>query len=314
MTDIVPASGGGTAVAAIGSPAAVRSILLKTRAPSKACATANPSNVASTTPPGFISNPSILLTHGAPADKAFVLLHGLTASPEQFSELGRLLYARGANVLIPRLPHHGYSDRLTTALEALTAEELERFAHDAVHQAWGLGKRTIVAGFSVGGLLASWIAQQHPVDRAVCIAPFLGVNGMPFRAGPRAARLLLRMPNRFLWWHPLRRERLMPEHGYPRYPTHAVAQALRLAQLLFEAADQRAPRAREIAMVLNASETTVSNRNARRLAAMWEARVPGSVELELLDGLPPSHDIIEPLRMPAVVAKIYPRLVDLIDP
>jgi len=269
--------------------------------------------VPSTTPPDFISNPSILLTHGAPAEKVFVLLHGLTASPEQFSDLGRTLFERGANVLIPRLPHHGYSDRLTTALGDLTVQELEGFAHDVVQQARGLGRRTIVAGFSVGGLLTAWIAQHHAVDRTVSIAPFLGINGMPHRAGPRAIRLALRLPNQFLWWDPIKRERLMPAHGYPRYPTHAVAQVYKLANALFHDAGQRAPRAREIALVLNASETTVNNRSAQRLARIWDARVPDVVEMHRLSGLPPSHDIIEPLRSPALAARVYPRLIDLID-
>ncbi len=247
------------------------------------------------------------------ASKAFVLLHGLTASPEQFSAFGRLLYQRGANVLIPRLPHHGHADRLTTALEDLTAEELESFTRDTVTRARELGDRVIVAGFSVGGLLAAWIAQDQAVDRVVSIAPFLGINGVPHAAGPSAMRLALRLPNRFMWWDPFLRERQMPAHGYPRYPTHAIAEAYRFALGLFDAARMRAPKAREIAMVVNASETTVNNRSALRLARMWSARSPGIVETVRLRGLPPSHDIIEPLRSPAVVARVYPQLLELID-
>jgi alpha-beta hydrolase superfamily lysophospholipase len=266
-----------------------------------------------TTPPGPISNPSILLSHGQRAPKAFVLLHGLTASPEQFASFGRVLFERGANVLIPRLPHHGHSDRLTNALEALTAEELEAFSLSTVERARELGERVIVAGFSVGGLLAAWIAQNHAVDRAVSIAPFLGINGLPHAAGLHAMRLALRLPNRFMWWDPVLRERQMPAHGYPRYPTRAVAQAYRVALGLFDAARLGAPKAREIALVLNASETTVSNRSARRLAQLWNARTQGVVETHRLGGLPPSHDIIEPLRSPELVALVYPQLLDLVD-
>ncbi len=267
----------------------------------------------STTPPGFISNPSILLTHGSRTAKCFVLLHGLTASPEQFAAFGRLLHERGANVLIPRLPRHGHADRLTSVLQHLTVAELEAFALESVEQARELGERTIVAGFSVGGLLAAYIAQHFAVDRVVGIAPFLGVAALPQRLGPHAARLALALPNRFVWWHPILRERLLPAHGYPRYPTHAVAQAYRLAIEVFGAAGKSAPKANEIALVLNGSETTISNRSARRLAGLWEAHGAASVETLELSGLPPSHDIIEPLRSPEVVERVYPQLVDFVD-
>ncbi len=216
-------------------------------------------------------------------------------------------------MLIPRLPHHGHADRLTTALEALTAEELEEFAQSTVDRARELGERVIVAGFSVGGLLAAWIAQNHAVDRAVSIAPFLGINGMPHLAGPHAIRIALHLPNRFMWWNPVLRERQMPAHGYPRYPTHAVAQAYRFALNLFDAARRQAPKTHQIALVLNGSETAVNNRSARRLARLWSARASGVVETHRLGGLPPSHDIIEPLRSPELIAIVYPQLLELVD-
>jgi len=45
-----------------------------------------------------------LLTHGVRTPRVIVLFHGVTNCPAQFDSLGRLLYERGANVLIPRLP------------------------------------------------------------------------------------------------------------------------------------------------------------------------------------------------------------------
>jgi len=268
--------------------------------------------VPSTTPSEPISNPSILLTHGVRTAKAFVLLHGLTASPEQFVAFGRLLYERGANVSIPRLPRHGHADRLTTALEGLTAEELQAFAGHVVASARELGERTIVVGFSLGGLLAAWIAQHHEIERVVSIAPFLGIAALPARAQPHAMRLALRLPNRFLWWNPFLRERQMPAHGYPRYSTHALAQAYRLSLELFGAARSAAPQTQDITLVLNGSETTVNNRNVLRLSELWRTHRP-QVNVHRLRGLPPSHDIIEPLRSPRLVARVYPQLLDIVD-
>lgn len=260
-----------------------------------------------------MSHDSILLSHGAPTPRAYLLLHGLTASPPQFETFGRLLFERGANVFIPRLPRHGLADRLTTQLEDLTAAELRDFAGRAAAYAATLGTRLSVVGFSVGGLLAAWIGQHVAVERATCIAPFLGVAWIPHALTGRAARFALALPNQFWWWDPVQRERLLPAHGYPRFATHAVAHAARLGHEVLADAQRNAPMARHVAVVLNARESTVNNRAARRLAAAWALRKPGAIVLHRLKGLPASHDIIEPLRSPDIVRSVYPALVDLVD-
>ena len=260
-----------------------------------------------------VSYDSILLHHGRRTPRAYLLMHGLTASPQQFESFGRLLYERGSNVYIPRLPGHGFSDRLTTALEHLTAADLILFAERSADYAATLGEQLVVVGFSVGGLLSAWIGQFLPIERAVSIAPFLGVAWIPNRLMPRVARAALLAPNRFLWWHPLERERFLPAHGYPRFPTHAVAHAAALAGRLLAAAIEHAPAAREMQIVLNASETTVSNRAARRLALAWAGHRANLVSLQRLRGLPASHDIIEPLRSPELARRVYPALLELVD-
>ncbi len=255
----------------------------------------------------------ILLTHGARTPKAFVLLHGFTASPTQLVELGRQLHARGSNVLIPRLPRHGHENRLTEVLQHLTAEELTAFAHASLASGRELGEKTVVLGFSIGGLLAALLAQRESFHRVVAVAPFLGLTFVPHRLGSGAARLLLRLPNRFLWWHPFLRERLMPAHGYPRYPTHAVAQMYRLALELFRQAAESAPATHEIDFVLNQSELVVRNRSAIRLAALWRRDPRVKVNVHRLRWLPPSHDIVEPERSPWILSRVYPTLVELAD-
>ncbi len=256
---------------------------------------------------------TLVFDHGRRMPRAAVLLHGLTASPTQFAEFGRLLFARGYNVFVPRLPHHGHDDRLTDALGRLTAEELEDLTRDCVEIARGMGDSVRVVGFSLGGLLAAWAAQFLEIDAAVAVAPFLDLSWLPHRYAGPLATALLRFPNGFFWWDPFKRERQMPAHGYPRYSTHAVAQCLRVARGVFDAARQTAPRAAHVAFVLNASETTVRNRSARRLARAWNAHRPGAASIFLLRDLPPSHDIIEPLRHPDIVERIYPVLLDLVD-
>src|SRR5437879_13817892 len=91
---------------------------------------------------------SILYDHGAPTSKAIVFLHGITSSPVQFQQLGELFHRRGYNVVIPRMPRHGYRDRLTREHAGITRAEYEAYALEGVSLGRGLGERLAVAGLS----------------------------------------------------------------------------------------------------------------------------------------------------------------------
>lgn len=255
---------------------------------------------------------TILLGHGRPTARAVLLLHGLTASPMQCDALARRLHASGDTVLVPRLPGHGARDRLTPQLRELRGQHLTDAAHEALAIARGLGTSVTVAGFSLGGLLAMWLAQRESVDHALAIAPFLGVACIPRAATVSLARALRALPNAFLWWDPILREKLMPDHGYPRYPTHAIAEALGLAAALETQARAAPPRTRRITIVTNASETAVNNAAARSLARAWEAHGTADVRLQRITGLPPSHDVIEPLRPGALARRAYRTLLPIL--
>jgi hypothetical protein len=45
---------------------------------------------------------------------------GVTNCPQRYAVLGQMLFERGANVLIPRMPKNGYADIETDALHHLT--------------------------------------------------------------------------------------------------------------------------------------------------------------------------------------------------
>ena len=253
-----------------------------------------------------------LLLHGEVRPVATVLYHGIAASPEQFVRFAHELHARGHNVIVPRLPRHGHSNRLTEALSYLQADDLRALADDSVELAQGLGEKVVIAGFSLGGLLTTWVAQRYPVARAVAIAPFFGVSWMPNRLTVPFTDLILKLPNIFGWWDPIARERQMPAHGYPRYASHAVGQALLLGREVFARADH-AVAARELILVVNARETAVNNRAVRKLAGLLHAAPGGHIEQVVLTSTPLSHDIIEPLRRPEVADRVFPELLDLID-
>jgi pimeloyl-ACP methyl ester carboxylesterase len=255
---------------------------------------------------------TMVLGHGRPTDRVVLLLHGLTASPMQCDGLARRLHQSGDSVLVPRLPGHGAHDRLTTQLRDLRGRHLITAAEEALSIARGLGTSVIVAGFSLGGLLTAWLAQHHHVDHAVAIAPFLGVSCIPRQTTPAFAAALRALPNLFLWWDPVRRERLMPDHGYPRYPTHAIAEALGIAATITNLARLAPPVTRRITIVTNASETAVNNAAARDLARSWSFHGSGAVELRSITGLPPSHDIIEPLRPGTHARRAYRTLLPIL--
>src|SRR4029077_9924581 len=113
-----------------------------------------------------------LYTHGRRTEQSLVLLHGFTNCPQQFDALGKQFFELGWNVLIPRYPRHGYSDRLTTSIADLRSEQLIALANRAGEAGAGLGERLTVAGLSLGGTLTGLLAQELPsVERAVLIAP-----------------------------------------------------------------------------------------------------------------------------------------------
>ena len=255
---------------------------------------------------------TIALLHPGRTERAVLLFHGLSAGPTQFSSIAQTLYERGFNVVVPRLPRHGHADRMSPALIELTAEELKDVAIQGLQIARGLGERVTVAGFSMGGLLTSWIAQNEDVARAVPLMPFFGVIGIPRSVAPAVALLALRLPNVFQWWDPIKRERQMPEHGYPRYTTHAIAQLYRLAFEVFDQAELQPPRAREIVVVTNRRESAVNNRAIARLVARWR-RQRDDIETFVFSSLPPSHDVIEPLRNDWNVRRVYPDVLRLLS-
>jgi esterase/lipase len=253
-----------------------------------------------------------LLLHGEVRPLAVLLFHGLSASPEQFVRFAHELHARGHNVIVPRLPRHGHRDRLTNALAHLSAGELRAFANVSVELANGLGDRVAVAGFSLGGLLSTWIAQHHAVGRVVAIAPFFGISWMPNRLMGTFSRVMLALPNRFGWWDPLAREKQMPEHGYPRYATHALAHSYLLAREVMEFAPLGIA-AQHLTFVTNPHEAAVNNGAVRRLEQRMRATDPSRLDHVVLTGIPFSHDIIEPLRHPAAADAAFPQLLGLID-
>lgn len=247
---------------------------------------------------------------GAPGAGAVVLLHGLTASPPAWRAVAEALAARGRTVVVPRLLLHGYADRMTTALRAVRAQALIDDVAAIVQATAEVGEPLTIAGHSLGATLALDAAARGPAGaRVVAVAPFLGLPGVPHELHPLLCGVLPLFGDVFLWWNPVVRERLAPEHGYPRYPLAALQAGLTIADRV-RADARRAPAVRAIDIVINDAETSVNNRTARHLADDWR-RAGASVAVHRLRGLVWSHDIIEPERPQA--RRALATLVDILE-
>lgn len=253
---------------------------------------------------------TILLERAAATPLAVVLFHGLTNSPAQYAQLAPELYDRGVNVFVPRLPDHGFRDRMTTALAALTAETLIASAAEAVDLACGLGERVGVLGISMGGLLAAYAAQFRDVAVAVPVAPSFALLHLPYPVSRAVAAIGRRLPNRFLWWDPREGASKPPITAYPRFPTHALMQTLRIGDAVCAASRKQPPLADRIVAVVNPRDPAVNNAVTRNVAAAWSSRKEHVAEYIELTDLPLNHDIIDPQQALARTDLVYPRLFD----
>jgi esterase/lipase len=257
-----------------------------------------------------------VLAHGERAAKAILFFHGFTSCPAQFATLGRLFFERGYNVYIPRTPHHGMADLMSEALANLTAEELVQFGMEAVDVAQGLGEKVMICGLSAGGTLAAWLAQRRgDIGCAVLIAPFLGIGFVPAWLNRPLTSLTLALPDRWQWWDPVHKEN-NPEtapYGYRRYPTHAMAEVLRLGLETQQAARSSKPQTSRIVVITSANDTAVHNGITASLVRAWRKRGAAVVSHEFDQSLGLPHDIVAPERPNSNVGAVYPVLVELVE-
>ena len=258
---------------------------------------------------------TILLTHGQQTHRAVLWFHGYTSAVPQFLQLAEMCFERGYNVLIPCVPHHGFQDRMSPETSRINASELLNFTNNMVDLMHGLGEEIVVGGLSMGGALASWVAQARmDVKTAVIVAPFLGARSIPIHLTRAAAHLTQLLPDVRQWWNPELKEALIgPDYGYAQRSTHSLGQILKLGLQVADAARRRPPAVGDIWMVLNDNDHSVNNEIAERLAANWQkkgAKCLRNFYFPASLGLP--HDLISIEQPRANPQLVYSELMKMV--
>jgi hypothetical protein len=215
---------------------------------------------------------------------------------------------------VPRLPGHGEKDPMTDALVGLTAEGMVAAAENALDLAHGLGDGIYVSGLSGGGTMTMWAAQNRAdVAHTIALAPFLGPHVVPTWANRAAANLLLLLPSVMFTWNPL--EPNGPpgmEYAYPRVPTHALGQFMRLGEIVRDQAREAPPKARGLGLLVSNADFAVNNRLALQVAAAWRGhgREVDVEEVPLSQGI--IHDMIDPRQPEQNTDLVYALFLDMI--
>jgi carboxylesterase len=127
-----------------------------------------------TTPDGKEIIPGCEPWSGTGGPHGALVIHGFTGNPQSLRGLAEALHGAGYAVELPLLPGHGTSvdDLLDTGWADWSA------AAEAAYE--GLAARVdqvVVAGLSMGGSLALWLAARHPeVAGVVCVNPAVEVG------------------------------------------------------------------------------------------------------------------------------------------
>jgi hypothetical protein len=162
-------------------------------------------------------------------------------------------------------------------------------------------------------LLCAYFAQYRAgVTRAIAIAPVFAMLQLPYAVSRALTRVMLALPDKYLWWDPRLKERQRPSTAYPWFSTHALAQTIRIGDDVYAQSGRQAPAAMSVVLMTNPNDPAVNNAVTHRVAQRWDSRRAGAVlEFQFTD-LPRNHDIIDPENPNARTDIVYPRLLEFI--
>jgi hypothetical protein len=148
------------------------------------------------------------------------------------------------------------------------------------------------------------------VTTSVPVAPDFAILQLPYGVSKALGWIMRRLPNMFLWWDPRIREAQRPKTAYPRFPTHALAQTLRIADAVYEAAREHKAQAQAITTMVNRADPAVNNAVTREVVTEWQGLRRDGITLIEMTRLPENHDIIDPDNPDAATDIVYPKLIE----
>lgn len=169
---------------------------------------------------------------GGPFDLAggpsgVLLIHGFTATTAEVRPLGEILNRSGYTILAPLLPGHNTQP---ADLNKVTWQDWVGAAETGYQWLADRCEQVFVGGESTGGLLALYLASQHPDTAGVlAYAPALKLKRSLF------IRMILPIAARFVPYanKPLKNDGI-PWQGYRVNPLKGVMQLTKLQQIIFD--------------------------------------------------------------------------------
>ncbi|MGZ3650242.1 MAG: alpha/beta hydrolase [Bdellovibrionota bacterium] len=126
------------------------------------------------------SGPRVFLT-GQVTDKVYVLVHSYTNSPSELDAIADELRLRGQNVFSILLEGHGSRSILgggPFSLKDVSRGDWKQDLHFGVQLAHGLGRKVVLVGYSLGGLLSILEGSRDNPEIAgfLAVAPPVALN------------------------------------------------------------------------------------------------------------------------------------------
>lgn len=259
---------------------------------------------------------SKLLEHNQKTEKVVIMFHGFTNCPAQFDILSKQLYDQGYNVLIPRIPHHGMKDTLTTDLENLKVDELTDQISLSVSIATGLGSKISTFGISGGAVMAAYAGYFYSEVKNVFIAaPIFTPQQYAAWQLPFLINLVDILPSIFVWWDDAVKEKIEgPKYAYPRFALKAVNAFITLSYQLKVALENKQvyQDGKRLVLMTTEKDPAVNNTVARYLIDLWSNN-PDTVLVayQFSSQQMPIHDFIDPNQKKSNTSYIYPIILDL---
>lgn len=252
---------------------------------------------------------------GKKVARSIILWHGYTNCPKQFDELGKRLAAKGYNVLIPRTPGHGYTDRMTDALGKVTFEDFIAYIHRSLAIGAMLGEETTVVGLSGGGTFAMWSAlYEKDAERVISIAPVAYPEGFEPYQREFVIRYASWMPNELRWWSNEQKGDFPgPPYSYRRYASKSMGIILHMSSTVEQALRGGMQLQKPVTFVINEADQALRTPELIEISGLFE-KAGAQVRRYFFDkskGYP--HDLIDEHNIKGDKEDVYKVILELVE-